>query len=235
MEKKINSITVTKYDYLIRNGYDEEVDDQGYPNHYSELDQEGRTLKEIKYSSGGDFEEMFEYSYDDKGNLLHEQYCLSEGEVAEKKTFVRDDAGRIRHVLKHYLDGSVDTIVYEYNDAGKPVRLITTTDEDEVDQVETFEWDNGELVGHQVTDGDGELISEPDLSKLQPNPTRITQNDQEQITMEEELDEDGEVYLTVNRSYDEDGRAAEVDVFFDGRGKSITRHYFLKYEYTYFE
>ena len=235
MEKKTKSITVTQFDYIIRDVNDEEIDIHGHPNHYSEFDPEGRPLKEIKYNRYGEFEEMFEYGYDDQGNLVRESYYPVENEIAEEKTFVRNDAGVILHTLKHYQDGSLDTITYEYNETGQLVKRITTTEEGEVEQVETFEWENGELVSHQIVDEDGELISEPDVSSIKPGQSRVTHNEKGEIITEEELDEDGEVYMSINRTYDAEGLPDEVDVFIDGQGQAITRHYFLKYEYTFFE
>jgi len=235
MEKMVRSITVTQHDYIIRNVNDEEVDIHGHPNHYSEYDPDGRPLKEISYSRQGEFEEMYQYGYDPQGNLVHESYFPVEDEIAEEKTFVRNEAGQVLRALKHYQDGSLDTIAYEYNDAGALISRVTTTDEGEVEQVETFEWENGVMVKHQVTDESGEPIPGPDESPIKPNQTRITHNEKNQVVTEEELDEDGEVYMTVNRTYNEDGLADEVDVVIDGQGRAISRHYFLKYEYTFFD
>jgi hypothetical protein len=235
MERKTKSIAITQYDYIIRNVNDEEVDIHGHPNHYSEFDPEGRPLKEIKYNRQGEFEEMIAYGYDDRGNLVRESYYPEENEIAEEKTFVRNDAGVILHTLKHYQDGSIDTITFEYNEAEELIKRITTTDEGEVEQVETFAWENGEIVDHQIVDEDGELISLPDDSNIKTSQSRVTHNEKGQLVTEEELDEDGEVYMTVNRSYDDDGLANEVEVFIDGQGRAISRHYILKYEYTYHE
>jgi YD repeat-containing protein len=235
MEKKTKSVTITQFDYIIRNFNDEEVDIHGHPNHYSEYDPEGRPLKEIRYNRLGEFEDMYVYGYDDQGNLVRESYSLAEDEIAEERTFVRNEAGMILHAKKHYLDGSFDTIAYEYNDAGLLVKRTTTTDEGEIEQVESFEWENGELVHHQVVDEEGELIPEPDDSVVKPSQTRVETNDKGQVIKEEEVDEHGEVFMTVNRSYNEDGLAEEVDVSIDGRGLAVSRHYFLKYEYTFFD
>jgi antitoxin component YwqK of YwqJK toxin-antitoxin module len=235
MEKKTKSITITQHDYILRNVNDEEVDIQGHPNHYSEFDPDGRPLKEIRYNRQGEFEEMFEYGYDLQGNLERESYYPVENEVAEEKTFIRNDAGQLLRALKHYQDGSVDTITCEYDGSGQLTRRITTTDEGEVEQVETFDWKDGVLAGHQVFDEQGDLVPEPDDNAVKPNQTRVTHNEKGQVIKEEELDEEGEVYMTVSRSYDDDGLADEVEVFIDGRGQAISRHYFLKYEYTFFE
>jgi hypothetical protein len=220
MEKKTQSITVTQYDFIIRNDEDERLNDQGYPHHHTEFDLKGNTLKDTRYDDHGAFEEMFEYFYDDRGNMVRELYYPAESELAEEKTFEYDDS---------------DTTTYEYNSGGKPARLVTTNDEGDVDQVETFDWDNDKLIDHQIVDGNGELIPAPDFTRFEPAPSRITHNDKGQVVREEEVDSDGEVYMTVNRSYHEDGLADEVDVFIDGRERTITRHYLLKYQYTFFE
>jgi YD repeat-containing protein len=235
MEKKPKTITITQFDYIIRNSMDDELDSNGHPHHFSEFDSEGRPLKEIRYNRLGEFEEMYEYGYDAGGNLVRESYYPVENELAEEKTFERNEAGKVVRALKHYQDGSVDTITFEYDGADQLIRQTTTNDEGEIDQVETYEWENGVIVNHEVVDGEGELIRVPDENLVKPNDSRVIQNEKGQVVTEEELDEEGEVYMTVNRSYDAEDRADEVDVYFDGRGKAISRHYLLKYEYTFFE
>ena len=235
MEKKIRSISITQFDYIIRNVNDEELDIQGHPHHFTEFDNEGKPLKEIRYNRQGDFEDMFTYGYDAKGNLVRESYFPEENELAEETQFERNESGQVIRALKNYQDGSVDTTTFEYNESKKLVKKITTTDDGEVDQTETFEWDEGTLVKHEIMDGEGEPVLHPDEDFPQPNQTRLTHNDKEQVVCEEELDENGDVYMTVNRTYDNDDRADEVEVFIDGRGRSISRHYFLKYSYTFFE
>ncbi|MEI7500356.1 MAG: hypothetical protein WCK84_07885 [Bacteroidota bacterium] len=235
MDKKTKSITITQFDYVIRNVNDEELDIQGHPYHYNEFDMDGRPLTEIKYSRYGDFEEKVEYGYDSTGNLIRESYYPEENVLAEEKTFNRNEAGQVICVLKHYQDGSVDTIDYQYNESDQLVKKTITTDEGEVEQVETFEWENDTLSNHNIFDGMGEPVAAPDEITVKPNQTRITYNDKEQIVTEEELDENGEIITTINRIYNENGLADEVEVFIDGRGKTISRHYYLKYEYAYFD
>lgn len=235
MEKKIRSITITQYDYIISHVNDEELNIQGHPNHYSEFDRDGHPVKEIRYNRAGEFEEMVVNTYDATGNLVHESYYPVENEIAEEKTYIRNDDGRILRVLKQYQDGSVDTITYEYDETGQLVKVTTMSDEGEIEQVETFTWENGVIVSHVIVDEYGEQRSATDDIPVKPDQTRVTRDEKGQVTREEELDEDGNAYLTINRKYDDEGRADEVDVFVDGRGKAITRHYFLKYEYTFFD
>jgi hypothetical protein len=234
VEKKKKSISITRYDYVISSLHDEELDIQGHPHHYSEYDPDGHPLKETRYNRLGEFEEMVEYGYDDQGNVVRESYYPAENELAEEKTYTRNETGQINRALKHYQDGSIDTITFEYNDSGKLIKCVTTSDEGEIEEIETFEWEDDVLVHHQITDENGNILPEPDDDQIKPNESRITRNEQGLVITEEELDENGEVFMTVNRSYDADGQADEVDVYFDGQGKAISRHYVLKYAYTYF-
>jgi hypothetical protein len=155
--------------------------------------------------------------------------------MAEEKTFLWNDAGMIISGLKHYQDGSVDTISFEYNETGNLIKRTIITDEDEVEQVETFEWENGELISHEIFDEHGDPVEIQEAPAAKSSQTRITQNEKGQVVTEEELDENEEVFMTIRRMYDDDGQPEEVEVFIDGRGQAISRHYFLKYEYTFFE
>ena len=123
MDKKIKDITITQFDYVIRNINDEEVDIQGHPHYFSEVDREGRILKEIKYNREGEFEEMIGYAYDPQGLLIEESYYPLENELAEVKKIERNEAGQILRTFKHYQDGSVDTTVFEYDGDRKSTRL----------------------------------------------------------------------------------------------------------------
>ncbi len=235
MEKQTRSITITRYDYFIRDINDEEIDIRGNRNQYSEFDPEGRLLKEIHYNRNGEFEEMTELQYDDRGRLVHEAYYPAENELAEEKSHQWTEEGRMEKTLKHYLDGSVDTSVYEYNDLGQVTRIVTTSDDGEVDQVETMEWVNGELVKHTVADGEGDPVEGPDMSRIKPVQSRVTRNEQGQPVLEEDLDDNGNVVMSVRRSYDSEARTTEVEVNIDGQGERLSRHYILKYEYTFYE
>ena len=235
MEKKIKEITITQNDYIIRNVTDDALDIQVHLNHFSEFDQAGNLSKEIKYNRHGEFEEMYEYAYNEKGQLISESFYPLENELAELNKFERNESGMIIRSFKHYQDSSIDTTTYLYDESNQLIQKTTTSDEGEVEQVESFEWDNGAMVRHEIVDGDGDPIDLPDEGPAPAHAAQITRNDKDQVIHEEELDEHGEVYMTINRSYDDDGRPEEVEVFIDGRGRTISRHYFLKYSYTFFD
>jgi hypothetical protein len=234
MGKKTNSIKVTQYDYLIRNFSDDELEIQGHLNNYTEFDFDGRPVKEITYNQDGSFEEMITHEYD-SGKLIRECYYPAEDELAEQYFYRYDDTGKIVQATKQYQDGSSDTIEYHYNEAGLLTTKETINDEQETEQVERFEYEDGKLVRHETFDGEGDLIPVPLAETLPASNTRIERNEAGQIVSEEDLNEEGEVIMSVKRTYNPDGEPDEVEVYLDGQGRRISRHYVLKYEYTYFD
>ena len=233
MEKNIKTITITRFDFIINSDLEEQIDETGKPDQYSEFDRDGRPLKEIHYNRSGEFEEMFEFVYNDHGFLIGERYYPVEDELAETKEYTVDESGLPRSSRKIYLDGSIDTTEYEYNERNELLRKVTRNDDGEIDETETFTWEDGKVAAHHVTDGDGTDITGPVESAVRSRETRIERNEKGQILTEEELDEDGNVFMTVNRFYTDDGKPDEVEVSIDGQGRTLNRHYFLKYGYTF--
>ena len=234
MAKKTKSITVSQYDYLIRNVTDEELEIHGHLNHHTEFDSDGLAVKEIRYMQDGSFEEMVTYEYEN-GKLICESYYPLEDELAEQYFYRYNDSGKITQATKQYQDGSADVIEYHYNEAGLLIRKETINDENEIEQVERFEYENGNLVKHETFDGEGELVSVPYSEPASEGNSRIERNEAGQIVYEEELNDDGDVIMSVKRTYLEEGEPDEVEVYLDGQGRRISRHYILKYEYTYFD
>lgn len=301
MTKKIRSIAVNRFDYLIRSVHEEEPGLHGHLSRLQEFDIEGRLLKDVKYDKGGDLEEMFEFFYGDKGRLEGENYYEDEQEPAEKKRFVYNEAGELTTIFKYYSDGSVDTTVCRYNETGQLIERMVTNDEGETEQRERYEWTDGRLVVEEVMDGSGtsmsrrtieydpqckilstttwdgtadvettivneydasgtligikHLDSDGDIleatlfqvdedgnkvavseSAYQPDvQTQVTYNKSDLPVKEEEVTKSGDVLSRIERTYNSEGREAETEVYLNGQGQQVSRHYFLKYDYEYFE
>lgn len=301
MTKKIRTITVNQFDYLVRNVNDEAPELVGHLHQQQEFDGEGRMLKDAKYNRSEELEEMFEYVFNESGQVIREIFSQEEGEAAETKTFEYNAEGKLTRILKHYLDGSIDTTAYSYDDSGQLVMIERKNDENETEQFDTFEWTDGKLVKEDTFDGDknplitrsikydekgniielltwtaeedteilmvneydesgnlsgtkrynseGEMINAHIIQKdddgrlisFTENTTgprvqnQVTYNEKGKPVKEEEVTEEGDVLTLVERKYDDEDRELETEVFIDGQGHTLSRHYFLKYEYTFFE
>ena len=220
MLKKIKTVTITQYDYIIRNFQDEELDIHGHPHHFNEFNEAGQPLREIKYDRQGGFEEMFTYEYNEKGFLVKETYYPEEEMAAEDTTFEENEMGLPGKSIKHYLDGSVDTTTFFYDEQQRLIRKVTTS-EDEEPEEETFEYE-------EVAD----VVQE---SEVEENANhRITRNEKGQVVLEEIYSDEEELVTKIERKFNEEGNPMEVEIYIDGQGKTLTRHYYLQYEYSYF-
>jgi hypothetical protein len=235
MAKITKSITITQYDYLLRGIHDEEPEVAEHLNHHTDFDPEGRTLRDIRYMRDGGFEEMIEYSYDPEGRLLTERFYQAEDEISEEIAYHYGDSQKAVSAEKRYADGSLVSIGFEYNDQGLLIRKTYTDEDDQIEQTEVFTYEKGSLIKVEAFDEEGNLMSIPYQDETLSSRTRVTRNDAGQVILEEELDMNEEVIMSVSRSYLDDGRPSETEVFMDGQGRAISRHYILRYSYTFFD
>jgi antitoxin component YwqK of YwqJK toxin-antitoxin module len=183
----------------------------------------------------GTLEEMIEYSYDETGRLLCEKYYQEEDAVSEEICYHYADNSNAELASRKYADGSVDTITFEYDGNGLLLKKIYSNEDEEVEQTDLYTYENNLLIKVETFDGEGNLMSIPYQDETLSSHSRITKNEAGQVILEEELDMNGEVIMSVNRCYQEEGQPLETEVFMDGQGRAISRHYILKYEYTYFD
>lgn len=301
MTKKIRSITVIRFDYLVHNVNEEEPGLHEHLSHHQAFDSEGRLVKDVKYDKNGELEEMYEFSYGELGRLELENYYEEEGEPVEKKRFEYNERGELTTIYKHYFDGSLDTTVCRYNENGELIERVLTNDEGETEQREHFTWADGKLIQEEVMDGEGtpmsrrtvtydqhgrilstttwegnsdvemsivnkyddagnltgveRLDAEGELleathyevdedgnkvaiseSAFQPDvQMQVTYNRQNLPVKEEEITKTGEVLTRIERIFNTDDRETETEVYINGQGQQVSRHYFLKYTYEYFE
>ena len=145
MNKIKKSATLYKYDIIAEDIHVQELEVKRIKYSYNEYDQNGKETLEVKYNAKGRIEEKFENKYDDKGNLLEEITYLDGRDIAEHKTYERDNDGRIIKAFKHYLDESKDTIEYSYNDKGLLLEVKTIDSYGEVEAKEISEYEEGKL------------------------------------------------------------------------------------------
>jgi YD repeat-containing protein len=234
MSKKIKSITLFKNDLISHRHSPEESDPKGYKYSYSEMDESGHLLLEVKFNDAGELEEKDVYTFDNEGKLKEEISFLSDEEIAEHKTYEYDSQGLVQQVFKHYADGSKDTIQYEYDGNGNVSVKTTTDSEDEIEAKEIFEWDNKNLIRKEVYEFDelkwkeintydtkGNRIEVSKWSQEDGNSrTEIFFNDQNDIVKTLEYNNDNKLVSKTIYTYDEKARLANA-VLYDERGNAI--------------
>lgn len=158
-KKKIKSIILMKYDYVIEDVVAEEIEIKGAKYSYTEFDEQGNLLLEVKYNKNGGVEEKYENRFNELGQLVEEIIYLSDDEIAQHKTFEYNDQGSIAKAHKHYQDESKDTVTYSYEN-GKLVGKITTDSDDEVEAKAEFIYDGDNLTSRKVYEYDELVLDE---------------------------------------------------------------------------
>ena len=157
MAKIIKSETSLKYDYTIESFQAEEVELKAYKSSYREYDKNGNLIIDINYESSGDINEKYILNYDGNGFLIEKEIFFDENEIAEKLIYERDEKGKLLKVLKHYSEGSIDTIFYKYDKDNLIEKSTVDSDGDE-DEKEIFKYKNGKIVSEEKLDSDNELV-----------------------------------------------------------------------------
>jgi YD repeat-containing protein len=163
MNKKIKSITLFKYDLINSDKSGTDPDKKGYKYSYSELDEHGNLLLQIKYTYTGEIEEKDIYTFNEKGTLKEEISFLSENEIAEHKTYDYNEEGLLMQAFKHYADGSKDRIQYDYDGNGNLIIKTTLDSEDQVEIKEMLEWENKKLLKKRVYEYDELVLEETNV------------------------------------------------------------------------
>lgn len=180
-KKQIRSTTLFKYDYIIEDINADQIELKGAKYSYTEFDEKGNVLQEVRYNKSGGIEEKYGNNYNELGQLIEEIIYLSNDEIAQHKTFEYNQKGSIEKAYKHYQDESKDTIGYYYeNDL---IIRKTTTDSDGEEEIrEEFEYKNKKLVARKVFEFEELVLDETfdyDNSENLVEQTKWTKEDQD--------------------------------------------------------
>lgn len=218
IKKKIKSTTLVKYDYVIEDVVAKEIEIKGAKYSYTEFDDKGNVLLEIRYNKSGGVEEKYENKYNDLGQLVEEIIYLSDDEIAQHKTFEYNEQGSIAIAHKHYQDGSKDTVTYHYEN-GQLIEKITTDSDEEVEAKEEFIYKESKLASRKVYEYD-ELVWDESLDYDESGnlveQTKWTKDDQDSKYYNH-FNEKGNLVKTITSNI-KDELLAKSEYFYDDEG-----------------
>jgi|AntAceMinimDraft_17_1070374.scaffolds.fasta_scaffold06264_6 antitoxin component YwqK of YwqJK toxin-antitoxin module len=159
MKKLIKSITSYRKDYLLKNAQTNKIDTKEFKLSYTEYNRQNKIVKDIRYNQDGSIEQMYKYRYNDKGQMIEETLSYSENEIAEKRTFELDDKGLVKKEFRPYLDGNVDTLVYNYDSENNLIEKTIIDSDNNIDSKDVFEYNNKKITKESVYEEADNLIS----------------------------------------------------------------------------
>jgi antitoxin component YwqK of YwqJK toxin-antitoxin module len=111
-----------------------------------EYDRNGNPLMEIACNSEGDIVDKNEYRYDGSGNVKETLIYGEDDDILERTVMERNPEGRLIRELVYYLDGSVDTRNFFYDQNGYLTGMEAVDDEDETEYSELYFYEGGKPI-----------------------------------------------------------------------------------------
>jgi len=155
---KIKSISLYKFDYVLKDINSEEFELKGGIYNKTTYDTEGRTLSEIKYDDTGVVEQHYGYAYNEQGMKIADRSWGENGDLINDMEYDIDADGRTQFAYKNYLDGSKDTITYRYDDGGKLIAREVRSDDDELEMIESYVYEGDNEVLYESRNEENELV-----------------------------------------------------------------------------
>jgi hypothetical protein len=159
MAKKIRTATIKRHNYF-HSEQGEELSTEEKLVSYTEFNEKGNIIKEIKYNGNGEVEEKYAIVYDANDNLAEEVFFIDDNEIAEQNKYIRDDQGKVLKVLKHYIDGAQDTAIYQHDRDGRVVEITVTDPDGETESREVFVYNHDRMVLKELFEYDEPVLKE---------------------------------------------------------------------------
>lgn len=185
-----------------------------------EVDEQGRVLKEVLYTSNGRFSAYNEYVYGADGQLQRKVVCFENGAEDYHIDYTYDENGRL---LKSESTRANDTynshIEYTYSSDGVLLQKLTYSG-DKMTEKETFD-ESGKPTGTLYYDSDGEVSGRVEYVYDENGlPAEQTTYDGERVTSSLSYDENGTLISDVSYT---SGGGLDEETLYDGHGNEI-RH-----------
>ncbi len=226
MSKKIKS--VKRYNRPFKPfsfGNSEEVGEEEYLESQVELDENGNTMAEIKYSDDGEMEEKNSFRYNEEGKLLEHTLLYAVEDVTERRMLTRNEKGLLLSEVKYYGDDSGEKTEYTYDEKDNLIEKKYFDEEGEFVGRETFTYDEiGSLTEDIKYDAHNAIeehmtfrkIDDKTIEQIQHNPDRsmaaktiIKFNEEGKELSSEQTTAAGKLISSVQNVYDEKGNVVE--------------------------
>jgi hypothetical protein len=221
--KKVKSQKAFRIDVAPESEFEDFKDAEGVQHSSAVYNENGHLLTDIKFDTFGQTTGTSVYKYNEKGFLIFEETLDEEGQTEEKVSWEVDENGKVLKKFVHYLDDTIDTIQYEYNEQGLLVRVLQKDEDGEEEHREEYEYQNDKRIaerhfeyGALETENHYEYDEDGRLTEVSAN------SPDEKATLVNEYDDKGNRIKTLKYSaddklvekhlmtYDEQGQLTEM-------------------------
>lgn len=207
-------------------------------------DEKGRVITETRhYAEGGSDLISYEYT-DDKLVLKH--VVDPDGEEGEKEEW-EYDGDKLMREAKYSMFGDLESEkVYDYDENGLLSAITETIFRDENPEKTVYFFDTeGKLTTEKKYDTRGRLVARTNIAYNESGKpisfdeestrgvkrTKLEYDEKGNNTLQLETDQDGNKLSSVERTFDEEGRLAAVEITMEPSMYQSVQHYKLEYRY----
>jgi len=188
-----------------------------------EYDESDKLARVLKHYQDGSID-LITYFYDPDGQLIRIEKRDEEGEIDQHEEFEWQNGKVVKESVFDAGDQLISCKTMTYTEHGEISELHSWNADDDTGETRLFQKDE-----------EGNLISSTEDGLGPKSQIQTTYNEKGQPVQEEEITPEGDILSRVVRQYDAAGRELETEVFIDGQGQTLSRHYFLRYQYVFFE
>lgn len=231
MTGKIRREVATRYDYMIKSAFDEEVQEVSYPYLERDYSEDGNPLREVTFNIDGEIQEHMTYEYDSQGRRITMRNYLDDEEIIETVRYHYDKDDKPVSAIKEYADGSEETINYLYDNDGNLIGKVVLNEDGEIEEQELWRYENGHEVWYERREYDEPVFREEQEYDSEGRAVVITlwegdtdnttvhkifYNDEGQRNRIEKYNEAGRMMSVIEINAFENGEPLEVTETSDG-------------------
>lgn len=152
MSQKIKNIK--KYNRYFKTFNFSNTQEAGEEEHLEsviEMNENGDTVLEEKFTPDHELEERNTYVYNANGKLMEHTLLYAAEDATEKRVLKRDDSGKLLVETKFYGDDSGEHTEYVYNEAGEPIERKNFDEEGTFISKDIFKYDAKGGLSEQIT------------------------------------------------------------------------------------
>jgi hypothetical protein len=165
-----------------------------------EYDQSGKVAREIKFDQYGEEEEIHSYRYDERGHLVEHLMELPQDGIMEKFVTELNPDGNPVSIVKYYGEDPGERTEYRYGSHAHPVVIHRADADGEFDSSDELIYDETPRL----------IIRKYKSAYEGEKEFRFSYNESGFLAEEQELDQLGSVFSTLQYEYREDGQEAVV-------------------------
>ncbi len=165
------------------------------------FNEEGLTIKEIRYNKNNEQEEIHEYTHDNNKKVIFHHWLMPLDEVEEAEKMERDSNGRLNREVKIYGGEEGESITYYYDEKGLVIAVEHKDEEGVLTSREDFTYNEHQLLS-------GRKLS--DLAEGKNKSYEFFYNDKNNLVQQLEYDALGKLARKTLYEQDENGNDISI-------------------------